>query len=81
MITTCVSDWISAEGAPLPLGVTWIPEGECYNFSLYSKYADDVSLLFYQEADLVNPVLIRKFDYLRNKTARVWHCIVPAAAL
>jgi len=76
MITACISDWIAAEGTPLPPGVSWIPELRSYNFSLYSKHAESVTLLLFQEADLVTPVLSRKFDYLRNKTGRVWHCVV-----
>jgi len=81
MIAACVSDWMAAEGAPSPLGVSWIPEWQSYNFSIYSKHAETVTLLFYQESDLSTPVSTHTFDYLRNKTARVWHCIVPAAAL
>ncbi len=81
MLEACVSDWISAEGAPLPLGVSWVAEREAYNFSIYSKHAESVTLLLYAEADLVNPVLIHKFYYLRNKTGRVWHCIIPGATL
>ncbi len=81
MLAACVSDWISAEGTPLPLGVSWIAEREAYNFSIYSKHAESVTLLLYAEADLANPVLIHKFDYLRNKTGRVWHCIISGAAL
>jgi isoamylase len=81
MITACVSDWIAAEGTPLPPGVSWMPDLNAYNFSIYSKHAEEVTLLFYRESDLANPMLIRKFEYLRNKTGRVWHCIVPAAAI
>ncbi len=81
MDKACISDWIAAEGTPLPSGVTWVEERQAFNFSLYSKHAETVSIVFYRESDLVTPVLTRPLNYLRNKTGRVWHCLVPGAAL
>lgn len=37
--------WAQREGLPLPLGVTWIPEERAYNFAIYSKHVDGVTLL------------------------------------
>lgn len=81
MLAAYVSDWVSAEGTPLPLGVSWFADRAAYNFSIYSKHAEAVTLLLYGEADLITPVQVRKFDYLRNKTGRVWHCIIPGGEL
>ena len=81
MLSACRSKWISAEGSPLPLGLSWNADLDAYNFSLYSRYAERVTLLLYTEADLTNPLLKYEFDYFRNKTVRVWHCLIPAAEL
>ena len=51
--------WDAREGSPTPLGVTWVSENEAYNFALYSKYADKVTLLLYEAANVCSPFLIR----------------------
>ena len=72
--------WATTEGLPFPLGATWIEEETAYNFALYSKHAERVTLLLYTERDLVEPVLTYRFDYLKNKSGRIWHCRIPGAA-
>ncbi len=42
-----MTSWHSTEGAPIPLGVTWIEEQQAYNFAVYSKHAESVALLFF----------------------------------
>jgi isoamylase len=74
-------DWTAQEGTPLPLGATWVEKASAWNFSLYSKDAESVTLRCYADADLVNPVFTYRFDYLRNKSGRIWHCRVPQAVL
>lgn len=73
--------WKSTEGAPLPLGVTWIEQEQAYNFALYSKHAESVTLLFYGRDDIVNPLLNQPLDYLKNKSGRIWHCRILKSAL
>ncbi|OGA39999.1 MAG: glycogen debranching enzyme [Betaproteobacteria bacterium RIFCSPLOWO2_12_FULL_68_19] len=73
--------WAAAEGLPFPLGATWIEEERAFNFALYSKHAESVELLLYAPGDIVNPVLVYSFDYLRNKSGRVWHCRIPLEAM
>lgn len=73
--------WATAEGSPFPQGVTWIEAEHAYNFSLYSKHAESVTLLLYTENDLLNPVLTCSLDYLVNKSWRNWHCRVSEAAV
>lgn len=73
--------WAAAEGLPAPLGVTWIAAEQAYNFALYARHATDVTLLLYTEQDLVNPVRQTPLNHLKHKTARVWHCRVPATEL
>ncbi|MFH1820082.1 glycogen debranching protein [Thiobacillus sp.] len=75
------SRWAAAEGLPFPLGATRIEEAGAYNFALYSKHAQSVTLLLYTERDLVNPVWTYQFDYLKNKTGRVWHCRIPSVSI
>lgn len=74
-------DWIATEGSPFPLGATRLDNDDAWNFALYSKDAEGVTLLLYAEGDLVNPVFTYHFDYLQNKSGRIWHCRVPAALL
>ncbi|HLF77408.1 MAG TPA: isoamylase [Dehalococcoidia bacterium] len=73
--------WASVEGAPAPLGASWVEEEQAFNFALYSRHATAVTLLCYTDADPVTPVFHYRFDHLINKTGRVWHCRVPVAAL
>jgi isoamylase len=36
-----------------------------------------MTLLLFAPADLVNPSFTFQFDYLKNKSGRMWHCRVP----
>jgi isoamylase len=69
--------WASREGSPVPLGATWLAAERAYNFALYSKYAESVTLLLYRPGDLIHPVLAYPCDPSRNKTARIWHIRIP----
>jgi glycogen operon protein len=74
-------DWTATEGTRFPLGASWVEKDSAWNFALYSKDAESVTLLLYAETDLANPVFTCHFDYLRNKSGRIWHCRVPQALL
>ncbi len=69
--------WTQVEGSPLPLGATWIEEEQAFNFAIHAEHAESVTLLLYSPTDLVNPVLTFRFDFLHNKSGRVWHCRLP----
>jgi len=69
--------WEQAEGTPLPLGATWIEDQQAFNFAVFAEHAESVTLLLYSETDLVNPLLTYRFDFLRNKSGRIWHCRLP----
>jgi isoamylase len=73
--------WEQAEGSPLPLGVTWIEKEQAFNFAVHAEHAESVSLLLYSSADLVNPLLTFRFDFLRNKSGHIWHCRIPIAEI
>jgi isoamylase len=77
---TALPRWEATEGLPFPLGPTRLEE-DAYNFALYSKHAESVTLLLYTKSDIVNPVLAYRFDYLKNKTGRIWHCRIPLASM
>ncbi len=51
-----MQDWTATEGMPFPLGASWVEKDSAWNFALYSKDAESVTLLLYAETDLVNPV-------------------------
>jgi isoamylase len=69
--------WEQIEGTPLPLGATWIKGKQAFNFAVYAEGAESVILLLYSADDLENPVLTFQFDFLRHKTGRIWHCMIP----
>jgi isoamylase len=69
--------WAQVEGSPLPLGVTWIEQEQAFNFAVHAEHAESVTLLLYSAGDLVNPLLTFRFDFLRNKSGRIWHCRIP----
>jgi len=73
--------WAREEGTPFPLGVTWLECEQAYNFALYSKHANSVTLLLYREDDVFNPVVTYDLPYLRNKSGRVWHCRIALEAM
>ena len=73
--------WEQAEGNPLPLGVRWIEQEPAFNFAVHSEHAESVTLLLYSPADLVNPLLTFRLDFLHNKSGRIWHCRIPATSI
>ena len=61
----------------MPLGATWIEEEQAFNFAVHAEKAESVTLLLYAPADLANPAFSYRFDFLRNKSGRIWHCRIP----
>src|SRR5215831_8852669 len=73
--------WEQAEGSPLPLGATWIETEQAFNFAVHAEHAESVTLLLYAPGDLFNPYLAYRFDFLRNKSGRIWHCRIPLSEI
>jgi isoamylase len=71
--------WEQIEGSPLPLGATWIEGEQAFNFAVYAEHAASVTLLLYAPPELVTPAFVYAFDFLRNKSGRIWHCRIPIA--
>lgn len=67
------SPWRTQEGAPFPLGATWIAEERAYNFAVYSKSASSLTLRFYTPDSLSTPGLLFEFDPFKNKSEDIWH--------
>jgi glycogen operon protein len=76
-----IDAWERIEGAPYPFGVTWIASQGAFNFALYSRYATGVTLVFYRAGAMETPVYEYRFSPRRNKTGRVWHCVLPLTSL
>jgi len=73
--------WEQTEGSPLPLGVTWIEGEQAFNFAVHAEHAESVTLMLYAATDLVNPLVTYRFDFLRNKSGRIWHCRIPVTKI
>ena len=63
------------EGRSAPLGPTPCRGG--VNFSLYSRHATGVELLFFDRADDRRPSQVIRIDPARNRTYHYWHTLVP----
>jgi len=76
-----MSNWEQQNGAPDPLGATWLAREEAYNFAIYSKHATSVTLLVYGPGDVARPLQGFPLDLLRNRSGRIWHCRKTLAEL
>lgn len=75
------ASWEQTEGSPLPLGATWIEEEQAFNFAVYAEHAVSVTLLLYAPPELETPAVVYSFDFLRNKSGRIWHCRIPISEM
>ncbi|TPE43388.1 glycogen debranching protein [Pontibacter mangrovi] len=69
-----MASWHTIEGSPNPLGVSFIPEEDAFNFTLYSRNATKVKLLLFREGVYETPTSTFDFNPLVHKSQRVWHC-------
>jgi len=76
-----VDRWERAEGAPWPPGAVWLAAEQAWAFALYSRNATGVEILFFRPDAPQVPAAAVRLDPLRNRTGRVWHAVVPAAAV
>jgi pullulanase/glycogen debranching enzyme len=67
--------WEETEGAPRPLGATWVVAEQAWNMAVYSRHARCVSLVLFDD-DVTRPAFTLDLDPLANKSGRVWHCRV-----
>ncbi|NUQ61944.1 MAG: glycogen debranching protein GlgX [Pirellulales bacterium] len=64
-----------ATGSSYPLGATLTEDG--VNFSLYSKNASRVELVFFDSVDAQRPSQVISLDRQRHRTYHYWHALVP----
>jgi glycogen operon protein len=62
-------------GASAPLGATVTRDG--VNFSVFSKRATDVDLVFFDQVDNPTPSRVIRIDPVANRTYHYWHVFVP----
>jgi len=62
-------------GCPDPLGALLEPDG--VNFSVYSRSADRLELLLYDDVDADRPARVIRLDPRRHRTYHYWHAFVP----
>jgi glycogen operon protein len=67
-------NYVHESGKPLPMGATITGRG--VNFSLFSRYAEEVSLVLFDNADKDSPYQEIKFDPKKNRSGDIWHCHV-----
>lgn len=60
------------------MGIHFVASERAWNFALYSKHATAVTLHLFSETDTLTPLQSYTFDYLKNKSGRVWHCRLGA---
>src|SRR5271165_4096275 len=62
-------------GASSPIGATLVPGGA--NFSVFSRSAAGIDLLFFDRVDDTRPSRVIPIDPLTNLTYHYWHVFVP----
>ncbi|HEX5269919.1 MAG TPA: glycogen debranching protein GlgX [Gemmataceae bacterium] len=62
-------------GRSFPLGATFVPGG--VNFSLFSRSAAGVDLLFFDREDDATPSRVIALDPVTHRTYHYWHAFVP----
>ena len=62
-------------GESFPIGSTLNQEG--VNFSLFSKHAQHVDLLLFNDVEAIAPAHVIPLDPKTNKTYHYWHVMIP----
>ena len=62
-------------GRSYPLGATVVAGG--VNFSLFSRAASEMELLFFDREDDARPARVIRIDPADNRTYHYWHVFVP----
>jgi isoamylase len=70
-----VETTVPSSGRSFPLGAT--PAADGVNFSLFSRHASGVELLFFEDVEDQEPSRVMRLDPYRNRTYYYWHAEVP----
>lgn len=65
----------SNAGRSAPLGATCVDGG--VNFSIFSRYATGIDLLFFDHDDATRPSRVVSIDPVSGRTYHYWHAFVP----
>ena len=74
-IDTAMRPTTAPHGASFPLGATICQGG--VNFSVFSKYATGVQLLFFDRVDAATPTRVVDLDPRTGRSYHYWHAFVP----
>jgi len=66
---------VATTGQSAPLGAT--PTYRGVNFSIFSRHASGVDLLFFDREDDNHPAQVIRLDPFTNRTYHYWHAFVP----
>ena len=66
---------VEAQGRSAPLGADVSPRGT--NFSVYSRSASAIELVFFDREDDARPARVLPLDPAANRTGPYWHAFVP----
>jgi isoamylase len=69
---------VDSQGRSAPLGADVAPDG--VNFSVFSRSASSVELLFFDREDDASPSRVVLLDPSVNRTGSYWHTFVPGVA-
>ncbi len=69
-----MNEWRELEGSPHPLGAAWIPASRAFNFAIYSRSAETMTIRLFRADDLTTPSFTLNLDPFFNKTDDIWHC-------
>ena len=71
--SVATSAFVTSAGYPLPMGVSHTPAG--YNFAIFSRHAQAVSLVLFK-TNTEEPLVELELDPRRNRTGEIWHILV-----
>src|SRR5207248_10381250 len=74
-VTAASAQGVASTGQSSPLGATVVPGG--VNFSVFSRNATGVELLFFDREDDVRPARVIPIDPAVNRSYYYWHLFVP----
>jgi glycogen operon protein len=66
---------VASTGQSSPLGATVLPGG--VNFSVFSRSAASVELVFFDREDDTRPARVISIDFAANRSYHYWHLFVP----
>jgi glycogen operon protein len=72
---TLINQAAHSNGHSSPIGATLLSGG--VNFSVFSRTAEAIELVFFDQAEDTNPSCVIRLDPAMNRTYHYWHVFVP----